>query len=169
MKNNEILVNSVRFVVLVLVQVILLNHMNLWGYINPYLYPLFILVFPLNGSKSLLILLGFVLGLTIDMFGDSGGVHAAASVFIAWLRPVILRSSFGVSYQLNTLKISTAPLSKQIVYIILMVFFHHLLLFSLEIFNLDRIILILKSTLFSGILSVILMVCTVIVFSRKSK
>ncbi len=168
MQNNEILVNSVRFLVLVFVQVLLLNQINIMGYVNPFLYPLFILVFPLNGNKSLLILLSFVLGLTIDMFGDSGGVHAAACVFIAWIRPVMLRSSFGVSYQLNTLKISTAPLSKQIGYILLMVFFHHVVLFSLEIFNLNRILLILKSTLFSGVLSAVLMVCTVLLFSRKS-
>ena len=168
MKTNETLVNIVRFVVLVLVQVLILNQVNFLGYINPYLYPLFILVFPLTGSKNSLIFLSFILGLTIDMFGDSGGIHAAASVFIAWIRPVVLKYSFGVSYQLNTLKISTAPLSKQIVYIISMVLFHHLVLFSMEIFNVNQILLVLKSTLFSGIFSVILMVCSILLFSRKS-
>lgn len=168
MKTNETLVNIVRFVTLVLVQVLILNHINFLGYINPYLYPLFILVFPLTGNKGLLIILSFILGLTIDVFSDSGGIHAAACVFIAWIRPVVLKYSFGVSYQLNTLKISTAPLPKQIVYIISMVLFHHLVLFSMEIFNVNQILLVLKSTLFSGIFSVILMVCSILLFSRKS-
>jgi len=167
MHNNETLVNIVRFIVLVLAQVLVLNHVNFLGYINPYLYPLFILVYPLTGNKSFLIFLSFILGLTIDMFGDSGGVHAAASVFIAWIRPVVLKYSFGVSYQLNTLKISTAPFPKQLVYIISMVLFHHLVLFSMEIFNVNHILLILKSTLFSGIFSVVLMICTVLLFSKK--
>lgn len=167
MWSNETVVNSVRFIVLVLVQVLILNHINFQGYINPYLYPLFILVFPLTGSKSLLIILSFFLGLCVDIFGDSGGIHAAACVFIAWIRPVVLNYSFGVSYQLNTLKISTAPLPKQIVYIISMVFVHHLILFSLEIFNAGHILLILKSTLFSGIFTVILMICSILLFSRK--
>ena len=168
MKTNENLVNIARFITLVLVQVLILNHINFLGYINPYLYPLFILVFPLTGNKSLLIILSFILGLTIDIFSDSGGIHAAASVFIAWIRPVVLKYSFGVSYQLNTLKISTAPLPKQIVYIISMVLFHHLVLFSMEIFNVNQILLVLKSTLFSGIFSVILAVCSILLFSRKS-
>lgn len=168
MKTNETLVNIARFITLVLVQVLILNHINFLGYINPYLYPLFILVFPLTGNKSLLIILSFILGLTIDIFSDSGGIHAAASVFIAWIRPVVLKYSFGVSYQLNTLKISTAPLPKQIVYIISMVLFHHLVLFSMEIFNVNQILLVLKSTLFSGIFSVILAVCSILLFSRKS-
>ncbi len=169
MRNNETLVQIVRFLTLVMAQVFILNQINFLGYINPYLYPLFILVFPLTGNKSLLILLSFVLGLTIDMFSDSGGVHAAACVFIAWIRPFVLKYSFGVSYELNTLKISTAPLSKQLVYIFSMVFFHHLVLFSMEIFNASHILLILKSTLFSGIFSVVLMVCTILLFSRKNQ
>ncbi len=168
MQNNTTLVNIVRFVTLVLVQVFILNHVNLAGYINPYLYPLFILVYPLTGNKSLLIFIAFILGLTIDMFGDSGGIHAAACVFIAWIRPVALKYSFGVSYQLNTLKISTAPFSQQLVYIFSMAMLHHLMLFSMEIFNANQIILILKSTLFTGIFSAVLMVCSVLLFSRKS-
>ncbi|MEL6811386.1 MAG: rod shape-determining protein MreD [Bacteroidota bacterium] len=168
MQSNETLVNIVRFVSLVLAQVLVLNHINFMGYINPYLYPLFILVFPLTGNKSLLIFISFILGLTIDMFGDSGGIHAAASVFIAWIRPVALKYSFGVSYQLNTLKISTAPMSKQVVYIVGMVLVHHLVLFSMEIFNASHILLILKSALASGIFSVILMICTILLFSRRS-
>ena len=168
MQNNEILVNIARFVTLLLVQILLLNNINVFGYVNPYLYPLFILVFPLTGNKSLLILLAFVLGLTMDIFGDSGGVHAAASVFIAWIRPAILKFSFGVSYQLNTLKISTAPFSKQLMYISTMVLVHHFILFSMEIFNMSYIILISKSTLFSGIFSVILMMITIVLFSKKA-
>ncbi|MBX2827026.1 MAG: rod shape-determining protein MreD [Flavobacteriaceae bacterium] len=168
MQSNETLVNIVRFITLVLVQVLILNQVNLAGYINPYLYPLFILVFPLTGNKSLLILISFALGLTIDMFSDSGGVHAAASIFIAWVRPVALKYSFGVSYQLNTLKISTAPFSQQLIYIFAMVLMHHLVLFSMEIFNVNQILLILKSTLFTGIFSGILMVFSVLLFSRKS-
>jgi len=168
MWNNSVVVNIVRFIALVLVQVLLLNHINFLGYINPYIYPLFILAFPLTGNKGLLIFLSFILGLTIDMFDDSGGVHAAASVFIAWIRPVILKYSFGVSYRLNTLKLSTAPMSKQIVYIISMVFFHHLTLFSMEIFNVNQILLILKSTLFTGMFSTIIIVFSVLLFSKKN-
>jgi hypothetical protein len=140
----------------------------LLGYVNPYLYILFIISCPLDGNRSLLIFLSFLLGLSIDLFGDSGGVHAAASVFIAYLRSPILKFSFGVSYEYNMIRIDKAPLIERLTYISLMVLVHHLVLFILEIFSLSHILLLLKSTLFSGIFSVILIFCTLLLFSRKS-
>ncbi len=168
MNNSPILINILRFITLVLLQVLLLDHINFLGYVNPYLYILFIIIFPLDGNKSLLIFLSFLLGLSIDLFGDSGGVHAAASVFIAYLRSPILKFSFGVSYEYNMIKIDKAPLIERLTYISLMVLVHHLVLFILEIFSLSHILLLLKSTLFSGIFSVILIFCTLLLFSRKS-
>jgi len=168
-QNNEVLINSVRFIVLVLVQVLLLNQVNLFGYVNPYIYPLFILAFPLNGNKTLLIFLGFVLGLSIDIFENSGGVHAAATTAIAWLRPVVLKYSFGISYEHNNLKISQAPLVKQIVYVLSMLLIHHLILFSLEVFTLDQLSLILRSTVLSALFSTILCCCILVLFSRTNR
>jgi len=169
MLNNEFLLISIRFIVLVLTQVLLLNHVDFSGYINPYLYILFILVYPITGNKSLLIFLSFLLGLSIDFFSDTGGIHAAASVFIAYLRPVILKYSFGISYEYNTVKISNAEFRQRLIYVISMVFIHHFILFLLEIFNVNHILLILKSTLFSGIFSTILILSTITIFSKKSK
>jgi hypothetical protein len=168
MQNSEIFGNILRFIVLGLVQVLVLNHINFLGYINPYIYLLFILIYPINGNKALLILLSFLLGLTIDIFGDSGGVHAAASVFIAFIRPIVLKFAFGVSYEYNMVKINKVPLAERLVYITVLVFIHHFVLFSLEIFSLSHILLILKSTLFSGIFSTIVIMCTLLLFSRKS-
>jgi hypothetical protein len=168
MNNSIILTNILRFITLVLLQVLLLNHINFLGYVNPYLYILFIIIFPLDGNRFLLIFLSFLLGLSIDLFGDSGGVHAAASVFIAYLRSPILKFSFGVSYEYNMIRINNAPQIERFTYISLMVLVHHLVLFTLEIFSLSHILLLLKSTLFSGIFSVILIFCTLLLFSRKS-
>ncbi|MFT5103256.1 MAG: rod shape-determining protein MreD [Candidatus Latescibacterota bacterium] len=169
MPNNEIFLNSVRFLALVLLQVILLNHINFLGYINPYLYILFILVYPFTGNKTLLIFLSFLLGLSVDIFVDSGGIHAAACIFIAYTRPAVLKFSFGLSYEHNTIKINKAPLNQRVLYIAVMVLLHHLILFSLEIFSISNTLLILKSTIFSSIFSTVLIVCALILFSRKSQ
>ena len=168
MNNSAILINILRFISLVLLQVLLLNHINFLGYVNPYLYILFIIVFPLDGNRSLLIFLSFLLGLSIDLFGDSGGIHAGASVVIAYMRSLMLKFSFGVSYEYNMIKINKAPFIELMTYISLMVLVHHLVLFTLEIFSLSHILLLLKSTLFSGIFSVVLIFCTLLLFSRKS-
>lgn len=167
MQNSEILINAFRFIFLVLLQVLVLNHINFLGFVNPYLYILFIIVFPLSGNKSLLIFLSFLLGLSIDIFGDSGGVHAAACVFIAYIRPAILKFSFGVSYEYNMVKINKVPIAERLTYISIMVLLHHIVLFTLEIFSFSHILLLLKSTLFSGIFSIILVLCTLLLFSRE--
>ena len=80
--NNVITTNSVRFIVLVLAQALVLNNINFLGYINPYIYILFIILFPIKNNRMLFVFLGFLLGLSVDLFLDSGGVHAAASVSI---------------------------------------------------------------------------------------
>ncbi|MGK0386575.1 MAG: hypothetical protein ACI849_001193, partial [Patiriisocius sp.] len=139
------------------------------GYVNPYLYLIFILLFPFDGSKTLLIFLSFLLGLSIDFFSDSGGVHAAASVFIGFIRPTLLKFSFGVSYEYNTLKLNKVTFTERLLYITLMVMLHHIVLFSLEIFSTSNILLILKSTLFSGVFSVLLILCALLLFNKKEK
>ncbi|MFC7356646.1 rod shape-determining protein MreD [Jejudonia soesokkakensis] len=168
MQNKEIFINLVRFFALLFLQVLLLNKINFLGYINPYLYIVFILIFPLSGNKALLIFLSFLLGLFVDIFSDSGGVHAAASVLIAYVRPLFLKFAFGVSYEYNMVKLNKTPLSERLVYISMMVFLHHIVLFSLEIFSFSHILILLKSTLFSGIFSIVLILCTLMLFSRKN-
>ena len=167
MWTNEVFLGILRFVGLVMIQVILLDHIHFLGYINPFLYILFIVIYPLSGNKSLLIFLGFLLGLTIDMFNDSGGVHAGATVFIAWLRPLVLKYSFGVSYEYNNVRITQSMVSQQLLYVLSIVFLHHLVLFSLEIFNASQILLIVKSTLFSGIFTSVLLFGYLYLFSKK--
>ncbi len=169
MQSNVYFTLGIRFIILVLVQVLLLNNINFLGYINPYIYLLFIITFPFNRNKSLLIVLSFLLGLSIDLFGDSGGIHAAACVVIAYLRPVILKFSFGVSYEYNSIKINNVDFIQRLIYVSIMVFIHHIVLFSMEIFNINHIILVLKSTLFSGIFSIILILSSISIFSKKSK
>jgi len=169
MQNDSVLNIVIRFIVILLTQVIVLNHIDFLGYINPYLYILFIITFPFSGNKSLLIFLSFLLGLFIDIFGDSGGVHAAACVVIAYLRPIFLKYSFGVSYEYNTIRINNSDFFQRFIYVTTLVLIHHLVLFSMEIFNINHILLILKSTLFSGIFSIVLILSSISIFSKKNK
>lgn len=166
--NNIILSYSIRFIVLVLVQVLILNQINFLGSINPYLYVIFICLFQVNNNRMVFLLLSFLLGLTIDVFSDSGGVHAAASVTIAFIRPVVLKFCFGSVYEHQTIKFKNVDFGAKIFYFIILVLIHHLILFSLEIFNLSEILLILKKTLFSGIFTILLCIVTSIIFSRKT-
>lgn len=167
--NNIIFINSIRFIVLILIQALVLNNINFLGYINPFIYVLFVLLYPIKNNRMLFIFLSFLLGLTLDMFLDSGGVNAAASVTIAYIRPLFLKFSFGASYEHQTVKFSNTEFGQRFTYILFLVLIHHLILFSLEIFNVSQILLILKKTLFSSIFTILLCLIITILFSRKSK
>ncbi|GGK11248.1 rod shape-determining protein MreD [Yeosuana aromativorans] len=167
--NNVLYRNITRFVVLVLVQVLVLNQINFLGYINPYIYILFVFLYPVKNSRTLFILLSFVLGLCIDLFLDSGGIHAAACVTIAYIRPVVLKFCFGTVYEYQTIKFDNVEFGSKLMYITILTVIHHFILFSLEIFNISKIILILQKTLFSSIFTIILCILVTIIFSRKTK
>lgn len=167
--NSVIAANSIRFIVLVTVQVLICNHINFLGYINPYIYILFIILFPVKNNRLLFVFLGFLLGLTVDMFLDTGGIHAAASVSIAYARPVLLKSSFGTIYEYQSIKFDLVDFGSKLTYIVFVTLVHHFILFSLEIFSISKILLILQKTLFSSIFTILLCVLLTIIFSRKTK
>ncbi|WP_298416696.1 rod shape-determining protein MreD [uncultured Kordia sp.] len=160
--------NTVRFVIAVLVQVLICNHIDFLGYINPMVYIYFILLFPFNSNRSLFLVLAFLLGLTIDMFSDSGGVNAAACVIIAYIRPFVLRFAFGISYEHQSIKLENTAFGQRMVYITILIFTHHFFLFLLEIFNISNILLVLRNTLFFGIFTMLVITLSITLFSRKN-
>jgi len=79
--------NSVRFIVLVLFQVLIVKNMEVGRFIVPFTYPLFLLWLPFEINNLLLLGIAFVTGLTVDLFYSTPGLHAGASVLIAFVRP----------------------------------------------------------------------------------
>jgi rod shape-determining protein MreD len=166
---NDLILNITRFVVLILAQVFIFDNILLFGFVNPFIYILFLILFPVRVDRMQFLLLGFLLGLTMDFFSDTGGIHAAACLVVAYLRPVFLRFSFGVSIEYNTIKISNTPGGGRLTYIALMVLTHHLVLFFLEIFSLKHTLFILKSALFSSIFTILLSLILMVIFSTKKR
>ena len=167
--NNVITLNITRFIILILIQVLVLNNINFLGYLNPYIYLLFIIIYPIKNNRLLFIFISFLLGLVMDLFVDSGGIHAAACVTIAYIRPIILKFSFGMIYEHQNIKFSSTEFGKRLSYFSILIVVHHLIIFSLEIFNSSKIILILKKSLFSSIFTIILCLLITILFSRKKR
>lgn len=158
--NSVVIENIARFVLLLAAQIILFDNINFFGYINPYPYLMFIVLYPVNGNRYALLLSSFFLGLLVDMFSNSGGVHAAACVMLAYLRPYIFKFSFGLSYEYQTVRINDVLTMERFSFILIAVAIHHLALFLLEIFKInfigDIIIRTLFSTLFTIIFSIII-------------
>jgi hypothetical protein len=124
------------FVSLVLVQVLILNQVQFSGFVNPYVYVLFILLLPLSTPRYLVMVLAFLLGLTIDVFSNSLGVHAAASVFIAYLRPFVIRVISNREEDRNDYPgLFQNKFTWFLSYVSIIVFLHHFVLFYLEVFS----------------------------------
>lgn len=165
---NSLNINSIiRFVVLILAQALLFSHIDFMGSVNPYPYILFILLFPINNNRTLFIFLSFMLGFFVDLFSDSGGVHAAAAVTIAFVRPPILKFAFGMIYEHQTIKFNNTEFGNRVIYFLMLIVLHHLILFSLEIFNISNILLVLKKTLLSSVFTLILCILISVLFSNK--
>ena len=88
--SRHIIFNLFSFLTLVLLQIFVLNNIEFMGFINPYVYILFILLLPLETPKWLLLFLGFLLGYTIDYFSHTIGLNIAATVLVAYLRPKLI-------------------------------------------------------------------------------
>ncbi|HBL75167.1 MAG: rod shape-determining protein MreD [Bacteroidetes bacterium GWF2_42_66] len=157
---KDLIKYTIMFVVLVLIQVLVLNNIQLSGYINPFLYILFILLLPFQTPVYLLLFLGFILGLTIDIFGNTPGIHSSATVFLAFIRPYVLElisgrdnPETGFSPRMKTLGIAWF-----IKYTVILVLCHHIFLFYIEVFTFSGAFYTLLRCLLSSVLSIILVI-----------
>lgn len=129
--------NIVRFFVVVLLQVLVLDNINLGGYMNPLFYIIFILLMPFETPKWMILAGGFLLGLSVDLFSNTLGMHTAATVFIAFTRPWVL----GIIAPRDGYEPDTFPRIYYYgfrwftIYTFILAFLHHTVLFYLEVFN----------------------------------
>jgi rod shape-determining protein MreD len=163
--NSAVFTNIARFILLLAAQIIVFNNIDFLGYINPFPYILFIILFPVNGNKSALILFSFLLGIVMDLFCNSGGVHAASSLLLAYCRPYIFKFSFGLSYEYQTVRLNDVLTTERFSFILISVIIHHFALFLLEVFQLNFLWDILLRTLLSTIFTLI--VCIVLIYIFK--
>ena len=146
-----------QFILLILLQAFLLNNVNLFGFLNPNIYLLFLITYRFDNNPTLLILIGFVMGFLLDLLSQGAGGHLIASLTIAFLRPYIIQFSFGVNSDISMGMVRGTSLSNRLLYLTLMVFIHHLILFIVVYFNLKSISIIFKYTFFTTIFSFILL------------
>ena len=132
-----IIKNILRFILVAILQILVFSNIQFSGYINPSFYILFILLLPIKTPAWLTMSSAFLLGSIIDIFSQSPGLHASASVLIAYIRPYII----SLIKTTNEIKPDTTPnLSNMgfrwfITYSALLIFLHHAVYFFLEIFR----------------------------------
>lgn len=167
--NSTIFINILRFVLLVLTQVLIFNTLNFMGFINPLVYVIFFYWYPLKSNRAVFMLVSFLLGFIIDIFSDTLALNAIASLTVAYARPFIMRFCFGVNYEFQNFSFKHTTKIQRITFLALLVLIHHLLFFSLEIFSIGHILLILRKVFATGIVTLILCTLFSSLFSPKSE
>jgi rod shape-determining protein MreD len=168
---NKTALQIIRFVVLVLLQVLVINHIRLGGYVHPYIYLIFIMLLPFNTPKWQLLVLGFVLGLTVDLFTGTPGLHAGATTLMAFCRPSIIKLVTGNQKFENITEPNLGQLGGIwfLRYVLCMVLIHHFALFLLESFSFRLIGQVLLRLLLSVPVSVFLIMMILYIFKREKK
>lgn len=146
--------------VLILLQVLILNYINIYGYGVPLLYVYFILKLDSSISRNSLLLWGFFLGLITDVFCDTLGMHTVVTVFIAFIRPYFLNffkpnDIEEVSIIPSFSSIGVWSFIKYAFYLLLM---HHTLFYMVEYFSFYPVGIMI-STLSSVVSSLFFIIC----------
>lgn len=165
--------NIIRFILFILVQAFVLDRIHLHQMATPYLYFLFILWLPFKMPRPWLMLLGFLLGFTLDSFRHQPGFHAAACVLIAYVRPFLVnmlipQEGFETNYQEPSIT-SMGGLLPYTIYIGFFSFLHNAWLFLLEAWQFGNFWYFLMKTILSTAICILVIIITELVFVRKQK
>jgi rod shape-determining protein MreD len=166
-----ILNNVLRFFFLVLFQVLILNNINLGGYINPLYYVYFILLLPFSTPRWALLLSSFLLGFGIDVFTNTPGLNTAASVAMAFARPyvIIMLSSSTESLVGIHPAVKNQGIKWFFYYAALLIIIHHTILFFLEIFRFDEFFRTFFRSLLSSAFTLLLVLVSEYLLFQKTK
>jgi|TARA_B110000305_G_scaffold34701_1_gene34380 hypothetical protein len=170
---NTIYINiALRFIVLILAQGLVFNKFDFLGVYDPYISLVFILIFPVKISRISFLIISFFFGLSLDYFSNSLGLNATAFIIIAYLKPSIMNFVFGNFYDPYGVKmikhyIIESTIYQKILYVFIIIFLHHLIIFSLESFSIDQILIVFKKTIYSSFLSFIFCFSFIYLFKNE--
>ena len=165
--------NIIRFILLMLVQVFVLDRITLHQMVTPYLYFIFILWLPFNLNRTWQMIIAFILGATLDSFHHNPGFHSAACVVIAYIRSFLInllipQEGADGNYEEPSIK-SMGGFLPYFIYVAVLAIIHHGWLFLLEAWQFGNIWYFLLKTILSTAISLLLIIITELLFVRKQK
>ncbi|NBC82971.1 MAG: rod shape-determining protein MreD [Bacteroidetes bacterium] len=166
---NKIPRNIIRFALLALIQVFVLNNIRLGGYINPQFYIIFILLLPFETPGWVLLTVSLLLGITIDLFTFTYGFHALSCLIMAFARPFIL-DIFAPrdGYEKGTLpRVYYYGFNWFLKYAVVLIFIHHVSLFYIEMYRFTEFFRTFLKVLMSTSVSTIFIVASQYLVFRK--
>lgn len=156
--------NNLRYILLfilsVLFQTLIFDRIYFTGFVNVFVYLLFIILLPVETNKFFVLLLAFLLGLSVDIFNSTPGIHASATVLTAYLRPLILRLySPRDGYDLNKFPgIKNNGLFWFLKYAFSIILIHHIFLFFIDAYGFSNFFMTLGKIIVSSVFSLLFIV-----------
>jgi len=169
--NNNWIKYSLHFILIVLIQGLIVNNIEINSFLNPMVYPIMILMLPFELSVIATMFSAILLGVAIDAFSNTFGLHTSAALLIGYLRPLILRYIKPRDGYDSTLLPSIHDMGVVWFtgYATLFTFLHHLWFFSFEIMRFDLLFLIVGKTIFSSLFSIALIILFQFIFYKRTK
>lgn len=168
--NREYAVNIIRFILLFLVQGLLLSNVVLLdGKAQIFLYVLFIIMLPFRMSDFLVMLASFLMGLAVDSFYNSPGLHASAAVMLAFVRPYFIRYfTPRDDYEItDTPTISSMGIAWFFKFATVLILVHSLWIFLLEAFSFQSILMTLTKAGLTSLITLIVALAVSYLFAPK--
>lgn len=170
---SDLVKNIFRLFIFVLVQVYVLNKIpHLHRFVVPYLYFLSVLWLPFSLGRLGLLFAGFATGLLLDYFTNTPGLHAAACVLIAYVRPFLItilipKDTAEFNYrEPSPGAMGWAPYG---VYVLIMTLLHHVYLLLLQYLHFGSFLDFLIRILTTTAISLLLIFTVELLFPRKMK
>ena len=166
--------NIWRFILLFVLQVLIFRQLALGGvvfnYIQVFIYPLFLWLLPVNINRILLLFMGFLLGIGLDAFYDSPGLHASATVLTAFIRPYVLqflepRGGYKFNAVPTIVELGSGWFYR---YGSILLVMHLLFYFSVEAFQFSQLLFILLKTISTFAASLLMIFIYMLIFNPKS-
>lgn len=169
--NNNWVKYGLIFILIVLIQGLVVNDIQINEYFNPMVYPIMIMMLPFELGAIATMAVALLLGICVDTFSNTFGLHTSAALFIGYLRPVVMRYIKPNEGYDNTLLPIIQDMGVQwyLLYSAIIIFSHHLWFFSFEILRFDLILLILAKTFCSLFISIGLIILFQYIFYKSSK
>jgi hypothetical protein len=161
MSSRDLVLQFFYFFFYVALQVLLVQNLVVFNVGFSFVYVAFLLLLPIEISAVLLLLIAFLTGLIVDIFYNTLGIHTAACVLLAYLRPYVIRLITPRGGYEQTIRLSLHGMGADwfLPYTLILVFIHHSLLFLIEASHLDLLLLtflkVICSTVFTTVLIVI--------------
>lgn len=149
----------VRYIIVMLLQVLLFDQLQLWGVCHPYIYILCLLMMPINLPNIVEMLVGALVGLVMDVFCNSLGVHMAACILIMFIRPYLIGSIVNDKDRLKEqMSLRAIGMEQLFRYVLTMVLIHHLTVFLLAAWSWQHMGFVQLETIVSGIITTVVII-----------